>query len=74
MNIRNAKFIRKYASEQSFADETIFKLGGNTEVSELLGISLAAVSYWRKKGIPKLRVLQLHLLKPDLVANPNGVK
>lgn len=34
-------------------------LGGNAIVARKVGITRSAVSQWRQKGIPKLRLLQL---------------
>jgi len=45
--------------------ELIEKLGGVGEVAKLVGISSPAASYWKRKGIPPLRLMQLKMLKPE---------
>ena len=46
--------------------EIIIKLGGSAAVARLCGIKSPAVSVWKKKGIPKLRRIQLQALRPDV--------
>jgi len=50
-------------------NELIDALGGNTAVAKLINVKPPAIAYWRKKGIPPLRVIQLQTLKPELIAN-----
>lgn len=46
----------------------IERLGGTCETARLFEISPAAVSDWRKKGIPKSRILFLKVVRPDALA------
>jgi len=49
-------------------NEIIDELGGNTAVAKLVGIKPPGVAYWRRKGIPPLRIIQLKTLKPEVMA------
>lgn len=49
----------KYKNEQPIVHTLLDNLGGNDFVAAKLGISSAAVSWWRKNGIPKLRMYEL---------------
>jgi hypothetical protein len=44
--------------------ELIKKLGGNSKIAAMLGIKPPSISYWRRKGIPELRLRQLKDLAP----------
>lgn len=55
-------------------NEIIDELGGNTAVAKLVGIKPPAVAYWRKKGIPPLRIIQLKTLKPEVMAKLDEVQ
>ena len=44
-------------------EKLIQKYGSAAKLARKLGISRAAVSQWKKKGIPELRVYQLKALK-----------
>jgi len=48
------------------ASEIIDRLGGTTSTARLCEIRSASVSEWRRKGIPKARLLFLRLLRPDV--------
>jgi len=50
-------------------NELIDALGGNSAVAKLVNVKPPAIAYWRKKGIPPLRVIQLQTLKPEIMAN-----
>jgi hypothetical protein len=41
-------------------------LGGTAATAKLFEVKSPSVSCWRKKGIPKARLLHLRLLRPDL--------
>lgn len=45
----------------------IDKLGGTTAVANIFGISPAAVSKWKKQGIPTGRMMYLELKYPKIV-------
>lgn len=45
--------------------EIIKELGGMSAVAKACGISQPACSYWVRKGIPKLRRIQLKTLFPE---------
>lgn len=49
----------KYKDEQPKANDIIEKLGGNKVIANKLGISAAAISYWRRNGIPPLQLIHL---------------
>jgi hypothetical protein len=49
-------------------NEILDELGGNTAVAKLIGIKPPAIAYWRRKGIPELRIIQLKTLKPEVMA------
>jgi hypothetical protein len=48
------------------ACRVIDALGGTGEVAKLCEVSDAAVSQWRKDGIPRARLQYLRLLRPEL--------
>jgi hypothetical protein len=50
------------------ANKIIDALGGTSAVAKLFEVTTGAVSQWRKKGIPKARLLHLKSIRPDLVA------
>lgn len=47
-------------------EELIRKLGGNSKIALMLGIKPPSISYWRRKGIPELRLRQLKDLAPEV--------
>lgn len=65
---RPSKKINKYYDNQILSNRLIDELGGNNRVAELLGISQCAVSYWRKEGIPELRLIQLSVMASEKLA------
>lgn len=46
--------------------EIITKLGGVYATAKMVGISSPSVTYWKQKGIPPLRLMQLKVLRPDI--------
>lgn len=46
--------------------EIIDAIGGTSATARLCHVSPAAVTPWRKKGIPKARLMFLKLARPDL--------
>lgn len=52
------------------ACRVIDALGGTGEVARLCEVSDAAVSQWRKDGIPKARLQYLRLARPDVFDAP----
>lgn len=48
------------------ADEVIDALGGTFRVAEMCEVRPPSVSEWRKRGIPKARLLFLRLARPDV--------
>ncbi|WP_371767519.1 Cro/CI family transcriptional regulator [Massilia sp.] len=55
-------------SENNTPDEIIDALGGTSEVAKLCRVSDAAVSQWRRAGIPQPRLMYLEAIRPDLFA------
>lgn len=51
--------------------EIIQAFGGAAAVARLLGIKPPAIAYWKRKGIPPLRKIQLQTLKPELFNEAN---
>ncbi|MBR8028895.1 hypothetical protein KDX27_30290 [Burkholderia cenocepacia] len=49
----------------AYASQIIDRLGGTGAVADLFEIDSAAVSQWRKKGIPKPRLQFLRLAHPE---------
>lgn len=43
-------------------DEIVTFFGGQTKLALLLGIDKAAISNWRKEGIPPLRAIEIEKL------------
>jgi hypothetical protein len=60
------------AEQINTADEVIDRLGGPTEVSRLIGVSIQAVTNWRTRGLPPetFVVLTTELNKKSLYAPP----
>lgn len=54
------------------AIEVIEKLGGNAKAAELCEVSPAAVSQWRRNGVPKGQLKFIRLARPDLFAPTNS--
>lgn len=54
--------VSKYEVTNPDANKIIDDLGGNVAISKMLNISLPAVTYWRKHGIPVLRLIQINNL------------
>lgn len=51
--------------------QIIDAFGGQAEVARLLKIKSPAISYWKRKGIPELRMIQLRSLRPDIFNETN---
>lgn len=45
-------------------------LGGTVETAKLAEVTPAAVSQWRRTGIPKARLMYLRLARPEIFASP----
>lgn len=45
--------------------QIIEELGGVYKLAKTVGISQPAASYWKRKGIPPLRKIQLKVLFPE---------
>lgn len=54
--------------------KVIDELGGTKKVAVLFKISMAAVSQWRKEGIPDSRLMYLRLARPEIFAPPKRVR
>lgn len=54
------------------ADQIINALGGTVAVALLCDTSPAAVSQWRKAGIPKARLMYLQVVRPEVFAGPQS--
>ena len=52
--------------------EIIQAFGGAASLSRQLNIKPAAIAYWKRKGIPELRRIQLQSLRPDLFHATNA--
>ena len=50
----------------------INNLGGTAETARFFGVSMASVSGWKKRGIPKARIRHLQDSKPNLL--PENLK
>ena len=50
------------------AAEIVEALGGTAEVARQLGVSLQVVSNMKQRGIPRSRLLELHLLAEQIGA------
>jgi DNA invertase Pin-like site-specific DNA recombinase len=46
-------------------DQIITKIGSQSELARLLGVSRGAVWIWKRDGLPKSRIWQLKLLRPE---------
>lgn len=46
--------------------DIIKAFGGASQIAKLLKIAPPAIAYWKKKGIPPLRLIQLKSLRPEL--------
>ncbi|KQV50053.1 Cro/CI family transcriptional regulator [Massilia sp. Root335] len=53
-------------SQNNTPDEIIDALGGTSEVAKLCRVSDAAVSQWRRAGIPQPRLMYIQAIRPDL--------
>lgn len=52
------------------ASEIIDQLGGTAEVARLCEVEQPSVSEWRKRGIPRARLMFLKLARPDVFGFP----
>jgi len=53
-------------------DQDIIKaFGGAAALARTLDIKPPAIAYWKKKGIPKLRRIQLQTIRPDIFNEAN---
>lgn len=50
-------------------NEIIDSLGGTSIVAKIFGISTAAVAKWRRTGIPRARLMYLHVKYPKILKN-----
>lgn len=48
------------------ASQLINDLGGTAKVARLCEVKMAAVSQWRRDGIPNARLMFLRLARPDI--------
>jgi hypothetical protein len=51
--------------------EIIAAFGGAANLARTLGIKPPALAYWKRKGIPKLRRIQLEMMRPELFNETN---
>lgn len=51
----------------AYASEIITRLGGTGAVADLFEIDAAAVSQWRRNGIPKARMQFISVARPDVL-------
>lgn len=49
-------------------------LGGTSKAATICGVTMAAVSQWRKNGIPKQQLRFLQLLRPEVFGLPPKAK
>lgn len=56
--------MNEYKKLKPFDNDIIDKIGSNNVIAKHLSVSAAAISYWRKNGIPELRMIQLKVLFP----------
>lgn len=57
---------------QAYAVRIIDDLGGTAEVARLCNTSMAAVSQWKKNGIPEYRLDFLRLARPVVFAEESS--
>jgi hypothetical protein len=57
-------------SQINSPDEIIDALGGTSEVAKLCKVTDAAVSQWRRAGIPRPRMMFIEVIRPDLFVSP----
>jgi len=50
-------------------EQIITKVGSQSELARLLGVSRGAVWIWKRDGLPKSRIWQLKLLRPEWFKN-----
>ena len=50
------------------ASTIIDRLGGTTKTAALCQVTKASVSDWRKRGIPRARLMYLRLARPEVFA------
>ncbi|WP_333985112.1 hypothetical protein [Burkholderia orbicola] len=53
----------------AYASEIIDRLGGTGAVADLFEIDDAAVSQWRRNGIPKPRMQFISVARPDVLVD-----
>jgi len=46
-------------------NQIITKVGSQSELARLLGVSRGAVWIWKRDGLPQSRIWQLKLLRPE---------
>jgi hypothetical protein len=52
-------------------EQIINKVGSQSELARLLGVSRGAVWIWKRDGLPKSRIWQLKLHFPELLKDKN---
>jgi len=60
-----------YTIERMDIEQIIRNAGSQSELARLLGVSRGAVWIWKRDGLPKSRIWQLQLLKPDWFTKEN---
>ena len=55
-------------------DDLITKFGGTRKLAKLCDVPDPVVSGWRKRGIPKARLMYLKLMRPDLFEHVAGTE
>jgi DNA invertase Pin-like site-specific DNA recombinase len=65
--LQSVAFLSKNVDNEFMDIQTIInKVGSQSELARLLGVSRGAVWLWKRDGIPQSRVWQLQALHPKL--------
>jgi len=54
-----------YTMQRMDIEQIIRNAGSQSELARLLGVTRGAVWIWKRDGLPKSRIWQLKLLKPE---------
>lgn len=50
----------------------IDRLGGTNKAAEFFEVSAPSISEWRKKGLPKARLMYLRAVRPDVFGDAHS--
>ena len=64
--MQSVAFLSKYLYITGMdINQIITKVGSQSELARLLGVSRGAVWIWKRDGLPQSRIWQLKLLRPE---------